>query len=240
MRSMVIAAAIVLVSSVASQAQVLRDQSPAQPKTKLEAFNGESGAVIIKGYTDIGTINSLGAVTIAAMTFKNAKTGDETKGLSILLKNAATYVSESNAYIDYDEIAGLLSGIDYISQADTSVTKFANFEATYSTRGNVKITVFNNSTGLNQVNMKVGLVGNGVFMKVEELTKLRENIAAAKGILDNPDSAVAKGNRAGTAMPLPAQTVSQPAPLPAPASAVAPKPKIKPSAPGTQPLKLNQ
>ncbi|MEA2893320.1 MAG: hypothetical protein QOI05_4113 [Bradyrhizobium sp.] len=226
-------------------AQALREQAPSQqsPKTKLEAFTGESGAVIIKGYTEVGTVRSLGSIAVSAMTFRNAKLGQENKGLSITITETGTYTRPSRAFIDYDEITELVSGIDYISKADTTLTKLANYEATYSTKGSFKITVFNNSAGQNQVNISIDSYGNGIFLKMQDLAKLRENIQAAKNILDNPDAVAAKGSRppspaADTAA---AATSPQPAVATSPSAASAPrlvaKPKPKPTT--TTPLQLN-
>jgi hypothetical protein len=226
-----------------SHAQALKDQAPAPqpPKTKLESFTGESGAVIIKGYTEVGSVRSLGSVTVSAMTFRNAKIGQESKGLSISVGEVGAYSRPSHAFIDYEEIAELVAGIDYISQADATVTKLANYEAIYSTKGGFKITVFNNSTGQNQVNVSTGTFGNGVFLKMQDLAKLRENIQTAKGILDNPDAAMAKRARA----PSQSDTTTEATPStaqvpPAPAAgAPTPKPKPKPKPASAGPLQLN-
>jgi hypothetical protein len=220
---------------------LMKDQAPTQqsPKTKLEAFTGEIGAVIIKGYTEVGTIRSLGSITVSAMTFRNAKLGQENKGLSISLTEAGTYSRTSHAFIDYDEISELVSGIDYISKADTTLTKLKNYEATYSTKGSFKITIFNNNTGQNQVNIGIGSVGNGIFLKMPDLAKLREDIQSAKNILDNPDSLAAKGSRlSNPTETVIATTPSSPVEAISPAARpIATKPKPKPAL--TAPLQLN-
>jgi hypothetical protein len=230
--------AFTFVTDKCALSQVLKDQPSAQqsPKTKLEAFTGESGAVIIKGYTEVGTVRSLGSISVSAMTFRNAKLGQENKGLSISVTDAGAYTRPSHAFIDYDEISELVSGIDYISKADTTLTKLANFEATYSTKGSFKITVFNNSSGQNQVNISTGSLGNGIFLKMQDLAKLKEHIQAARNILDNPDTVAAKSSRppnptaeTTTAPPLlvPIET-APPAVRPA---AARPKPKPATAAP---------
>lgn len=239
LRSRLAAACCVAALCPASgNAQSTKEQAPtlAPPKTKLEAFTGETGAVVIKGYTEIGTIRSMGVVTVNAMTFRNAKFGAETKGLTIEVTEATTYGRPNRAFIDYDEIADLLAGIDYIAKADVSAQKLANFEATYSTKGNLKITVFNNSSGINQVNVSIGSFGNGIYLKMPELDRFRQNIEAARNVLDNPDSVAVKRDRAN---PPPPQVVQAPsaATSSAPVSGVAaplppvtsPRPKTKPA-----------
>jgi hypothetical protein len=233
---------IIFLADERAIAQAIKDQVPVQqaPKTKLEAFTGEIGAVIIKGYTEVGTVRSLGSISVSAMTFRNAKLGQENKGLSISVTELGTYARESHAFIDYDEINELVSGIDYISKADTTLTRLANYEATYGTKGGFKITVFNNATGLNQVNINTGSLGNGIFLKMPDLARLRENIQAAKNILDNPDSVAAKGARSSKPTAETAIAITPPAPVEAVSPAVRPtaaKSKPKPAMP--VPLELN-
>lgn len=238
-----IAISLALVLAAAPvRAQSLKEQASASPKTKLEAFTGENGAVLIKGYTTIATIRSVGTLRVSAMTFKNAKTGDETKGLSFGLTEASSYSSETTAFVDYDEVVGLLAGIDYISNTDTSATKLANFEAIYSTKGNLKITVFNNTSSENSVAVDVSRIGRGAFFKMSDLAKIREAVVAAKQILDNPDSVAAKGAR----LTPPTPTVAPPpvgvtTPSPASQQIVPPRPKPKPAAAPASagPMKLN-
>jgi hypothetical protein len=63
-------------------------QQPA-PKTKLEAFTGETGVVMIKGYTEIGSVNATGTISVDAMTLRNARTGTESSGIVMTLRTLA-------------------------------------------------------------------------------------------------------------------------------------------------------
>src|SRR5262249_46694453 len=42
---------------------------PSPPKTRLEAFTGETGAVVIKGYAEIGSVKGRGELAVVAMMF---------------------------------------------------------------------------------------------------------------------------------------------------------------------------
>jgi hypothetical protein len=178
---------------------------PKEPKTKLEAFTGTTGAVIIKGYTDVGTLSNyeakdqivlggtiMGQVSVTAMSFRDAQNGKEQRGLVVEVSETMFHREASSSFVDYDEIAGLLSGIDYVRKADHSVTKLKNFEATYSTKGDLKVTVRNTLKGENIAPLKGGniaVIGVGSIVKIyfslPQLDKFRGLIVSAKSVLDD-------------------------------------------------------
>ena len=198
-------------------------------KTKLEAFHGASGAAIIKGYAKVGSIDAIGKVDVVAMTFRDAQTSVESKGIVIEVKQASTHSRDgSRAFIDYDEIAGLLAGIDYIGRTDNSTTAFPSFEAIYATKGELKVTVFDNPRGKITASVEVGRYG--AFLTMEQLTQFWELIARAQRIIDQPE--LARVKTLGTRQFSVAQPAAKPEKPPTAAPAV-PNPKPKPMA---QPL----
>jgi hypothetical protein len=50
---------------------------------------------------------------------------------------------EERAYIDYDELAPLLKGIEYIMRLDDKATKLSRYEAQYQTRGGLVLVTLN-------------------------------------------------------------------------------------------------
>lgn len=192
-----------------AEAQELQRQLP---KTQLEAFTGEIGAVIVKGYTDVGSVSEMGRVTVSAMTFRNANNGQEKSGILVEVKSAGSYPQESRSLIDYDEIGGLLEGISYVSKIEKRDTKLRNFEAVFSTKGNLKVTVFNDSLGKKSASIAVGSIGSQqVFISMEKLATFARLVVKAKDVLDSPESAGA------AATPSPQPVVAPPAaglPLP--------------------------
>ena len=116
----------------------------------------------------------------------------------------------ARSFIDYEEIAGLLDGIDHIRKANHSVTKLANFEAIYRTKGGVWITVYNATEG-NRVAVQSGRIGGQTAtLELEHLDQLRALIVRAKEILDNPQ------NTPTEAAPPTTQTIAPPAAAAAP------------------------
>lgn len=165
-----------------------QDLQKSEPKTKLEAFTGTIGAVVLKGYTRIGSIKGTGSVQLTAMMFRNAATAAETSGIIIEVHGGGTsYSNTPRSFIDYDEINGLLEGMDYISRTDPSVTKLKNFEAIYTTKGDLKITVFNQAGGKLNVAVQSGRYSSqNAFLTLSQLKELRALIVKAKQVIDRP------------------------------------------------------
>ncbi|WP_169704403.1 hypothetical protein [Candidatus Kuenenia stuttgartiensis] len=46
-----------------------------EPKTKLETFQAQTGAVVIKSFSRIGRLSALGSAEVTAMEFTDASTG---------------------------------------------------------------------------------------------------------------------------------------------------------------------
>jgi hypothetical protein len=173
------------------------------------------------------------------MMFKNAKTNQEEKGI---LFEVGQYGSrkgqESKSYLDYDELDGLISGISYISQADDKWTAYPFYEAIYSTRGNLKLTVFNSSSGTKSAAVQAGSVAaSSAFISIEQLAALKDMIVKAKQVLDNPGAAKALNDRPPVAVTNTRPAVVQPSLNSPPQAAPRPaRPPPKPAAaPATEP-----
>jgi hypothetical protein len=177
-----IGAAIFFLTASASLAQ----QAATSPKTELEKFNGEVGTVVIKGYTSLGTVSG---VEVTAMTLRSAASGQTRSGVLIEVSSGGTTKRTSRSYIDYDEIAPLLNGIAFVAKTDASATKLKFFEGIYSTKGDLKVTVFNNENGSRNVAVQSGSIGSATtFMSFEQLDRLQALIREAKDMLDKSQS----------------------------------------------------
>lgn len=156
-----------------------------EPKTKLEAFQAQTGAVVIKGYSGIGKISALGSVEVIAMEFTDAATGKKQTGVAIEIKESGRLENTDRSFIDYDEVDSLVNGIDYISKATSDVTKLGQFEATYRTKGNFSATIFS-SSGKIDAAVKSGYIRPATaFLSLQQLGELRAIIVQAKQKLDS-------------------------------------------------------
>lgn len=151
----------VLALVITSQALAQQDQRVPAPKTKLEAFEAQSGAVIIRGFSKIGELRGVygGAVTVESKEFMNANTAQREFGITLEVKETSRLERENTSYVDYDEIPSLLKGIDYIAKVDKSVTKLDNFQADYKTKGDLRISTFSSGSGEVMVAVKSGTIG---------------------------------------------------------------------------------
>lgn len=151
------------------------------PKTQLESFAAETGAVIVKGYSTIGRLVGMGSIEVDAREFTNAQSRKKTYGMVIEVKESGRLERSDRSFIDYDEIPSLIAGIDYISKIKSDVTKLKNFEATYSTKGDFSITVFNDQAGKLSAAVTSGRIGRAsAYFGIDQLSKLRELIVQAK------------------------------------------------------------
>src|SRR5437879_262429 len=117
---------------------VARAQETNAPLTILEAFEGQTGTVIIKGSAQIGSVSGQsGMVSVNCKESKDAGTGRKEWGIAIVRKEGEA--PEDTIIIDYEELDSFLSGVDYISKVDYTVTPLPSFDAVYITRGGLRI-----------------------------------------------------------------------------------------------------
>lgn len=171
-------------------------------KTKLEAFTGVVGAVSIKGYVEVGMMRGSNTVSVTAMTIRDAKTGKETSGAVFEIAEVKSYgVDRGRSYVDAEELTDLLSGLTYISKADATVTPMRFYEAQYSTRGGLKLIVFNDTQGQRQFLVHVGgpIGGKDSYFRIQDLPNFWDLIAKAKEVIENPERLGKMSSDAGSA-----------------------------------------
>jgi hypothetical protein len=179
----IVLACLLLLNTGSAQAQI--QQKPTESQTKVEIFQARTGAVLIKNFSEIGSVNGLGGtVTVTSYEFADAQTGKKEYGIGIEAKESSRLERESRSYVDYDEIGSLIAGIDYILKIDGSQSKLKNFEAHYKTKGELDVTVFS-GRGRIEAAVSVGRISAiSVFLQLDTLQKLRQIIIDAKVALD--------------------------------------------------------
>lgn len=157
---------------------------PVEPRTKLEAFDERYGTVVLKGFTQINSIEVRG-IRVDAVELRDMARATRITGIVIALAGGGERPQENRAYIDYEEIDGLLSGIDAVSRVNETMTKLVGFEGKYRTLGDFEINVFRQTRSGNAVSITTGVCNQvRVTMSLDELTKVRAMIAEAKTKLD--------------------------------------------------------
>jgi len=114
----------------------------------LEAFATRTGAVVISGYTVMGGLQGVGQVFVNIREEREAATPAQAQyGISVEIKDEGPTPGTVTAYVDEDELDGLIQGVDYISRLPKSVTSMRNFQAVYRTRAEFAVGTFSSALG---------------------------------------------------------------------------------------------
>jgi hypothetical protein len=148
----------------------------------------ETGVVIVKGFTRVGSMTgSRGSAYITAWEATDARTGRRQLGVGVDIGDATASNRpdiEERAYIDYDELAPLLQGIDYIMKLNDKVTKLARYEAQYQTRGGLVLVTFNTPDGPRTAISTWGGRRPRFVLRPTGLAEFRNLLESAKDALD--------------------------------------------------------
>jgi hypothetical protein len=159
---------------------------PVEPRTRLEAIEWRYEKVLVKGFSQIATVNGRGAdVRLDAVELKDADSGTRALGLVIALRETGENPRENRSFIDYEEIDRLLKAFEAIARVNESATKLASFEARYRTLGDLEISVFRQGRSGTAVSLTSGICERVTGMlTLDELDKLKAYIVEAKTRLD--------------------------------------------------------
>jgi hypothetical protein len=176
-------------NSGAGTAQTRSDSAtPSKGATKLQAAAGQTGTVLILGYSEIGRVNGLygTSVDIEARELQEPSTNSHLYGLRIHVVEGGTLERENASYVDYDEIEPLLTGLEYITNTNGSVTKLASFQADYRTRGDLVVSTFDNASDQIMAAIKSGDIGGArAYLSLSQLGVIRDLLKKARQKLDS-------------------------------------------------------
>ena len=159
---------------------------PLEPRTKLEAVEWRYERVLIKGFSQIATLNARGAdIRVDAVELKEVDSATRAIGLVIALRESGEKPGENRSFIDYEEIDRLLRALDTISKVNESVTKLPGFEARYRTLGDLEFNVFRQSRSGIAASVSAGICDRVTgLLTLDELDRLKADIVEAKTRLD--------------------------------------------------------
>jgi hypothetical protein len=159
---------------------------PLEPRTKLEAIEATYERVLIKGFSQIASLNVRGAnVRVDAVELKDASSSTRAAGLVIVLRELVENPRENRAFIDYEEIDRLVGALESVAHVNESVTKLASFEARYRTLGDLEVVVFRQSRSGTAASLSGGICDRVTgLLTLDELERLRAHIIEAKVRLD--------------------------------------------------------
>ena len=160
----------------------------AESRTKLGSFEGIRGEVVVAGFSLVGTIASKyeGRVEIKARELTVASTGRRELGLTVTTVSGARFESTDSVFVDFDEIDGIVAGLDYISKLDQNVTKLESFQADFQTKGGMKLSTASSKTGM-LFAVQCGSSGSKLllFDAAADIPKFRVLLLKAKEMLES-------------------------------------------------------
>jgi len=164
----------------------VRGQDTNAPLTNLEAFEAQTGTVIVRGSALIGTISGeTGTVSVRCKESAEPGSGRKEYGVAVGLKEGNR--PEDTTTIDYDELDTFLSGLDYLSKANHAVTSLPNFDVLYRTGGGLRVDVFTStkrSGAIQAVLQSSRVVPARVLLSADQLAHFQNLIQQAKSRLD--------------------------------------------------------
>ena len=157
---------------------------PFEPRTRLEDLEERYGAVVIKGFSRITTVEVRG-VRIDAVEMRDMGNVTRAKGLVVSLREGGERPNENRAFVDYEELDALLNAIDVVSRVDETATRHPGFEAKYKTLGDFEIIVFRQTQRGTAVTLTTGICDRATqAMTLDDLAKVKAMIQEAKARLD--------------------------------------------------------
>jgi hypothetical protein len=113
-------------------------QTTNAPRTYFDAFNTRPDTLLIKGSSTVGTLVSQISypVEIRAERLTSPQTTNSVYAVSLRTRVQGQTQLD---YVDYDELDALIQALQFISQANSTMTPLDNFAAVFRTRSGLSI-----------------------------------------------------------------------------------------------------
>lgn len=127
-----LAAGIICAAACAVQAQDTNALN-----TRIGQFENRTGVVIVKGYGQVGSIPVEGGELLVRCKETSDSNGQKMRGLLVEYDTGES--GRTALPVDDDEVDALLKAINSLSRINNNDTSLPGFEATYTTRANLRI-----------------------------------------------------------------------------------------------------
>jgi hypothetical protein len=102
-------------SQVAGTASAHPRQEPSQPATKLEAFLGKKGRLLIKDSYSLSPLKSMGRVEMDALVMYEPGSAEKTNNLRVEITEAGSFEHSNTSFVDLGELQGLSDALRYMT-----------------------------------------------------------------------------------------------------------------------------
>ena len=132
---------VVLIAISGWLACVAQAQVTNVPPTELEAFEAQTGTVIIKGAGQIGSL-AIGNLNLTVISRESTDVGTSRKEYGVAVEMTENNQGTVRMVVDYDELDSLLNGLNYLAKIDYNVTTLPTFTASYTTKSGLRVGAF--------------------------------------------------------------------------------------------------
>lgn len=139
------------------------------PATKLEAFQPETGSIVTVGHELLGAI-ARGRVFVEVRDVRDSK-GNMAGGATLHLIESQT--RDERAFLDVDELSGLLRNLDSLLKFTANPTPFKRFEARFTTRGNLSFVAYSNTAGVIEYALQVNKIPLATIPNIDSADMLK-------------------------------------------------------------------
>ena len=158
---------------------------PAAPATLLESFETNIAVVVLKAGSEVGTVSArTGAIAVKCRQMTDLSTGNKAQGIAVEITDHSQ--AKDSMLIDYDEMVPLQNALDYLSKLEVSVTPLTIFDATYTTKGGLRLAAIGTRrTGVIQFTIRDARTGlPPLVLSRQELAQFSTLLDQAKATLD--------------------------------------------------------
>jgi hypothetical protein len=133
---------VVLIAIACSLACAGRAQDTNALKTEIGIFESQTGVVIVKGFGQVGSVSTGGAViSVRCKESTSLATGRKDYGIAVEIEANQW---QGRAIVDYDELDALLNGMDSLGKMTYGVTALPGFDAAFTTKSGLQFIAYGN------------------------------------------------------------------------------------------------
>jgi hypothetical protein len=155
-----------------------QDKIAEKEQSNLEKFSAKSGTLLEKKFIDIGFVKT---VKMQVLTFTDLISNAKVSGVRFEYESGARYSSSKLAFLDKDEVDGLIKSIDLLKAKVFLTTPATYTEVVFTSRsGFMMACYFSDGKWTPIVQIKRFDTDSLVSLKLEDLDILLENLKSAQ------------------------------------------------------------